>query len=73
VQGEYGKCLLRRRGEFVERSLPPQQAMTACRWPRFCSLLRDRRNVTLHRVWTGQYSEASARSLRRVQHQPGAA
>jgi hypothetical protein len=43
------------------------------RGKKLCSLLRNRRNATLHLAQTRQYSETPADSRRCVQYQPGAA
>jgi transposase len=57
VRGKYGKKLLKRRGELVERT--------------FAHLLRNRWDATLHPSWTKEHSQASADSSRLLQHQLG--
>ena len=61
VTGDYGKQLLRRRGEFLERSFA------------HCYETGSLRRPALHIARTREYFEASADPHRRVQHQPGAA
>jgi len=56
VRSEYGKSLLRRRGELVERS--------------FRALLRDRRPTALPLTRTGQHFEAAVGSCWRLQPEP---
>ena len=55
VRGEYGKSLLRRRGEFVERSF---------------ALLRDGRDAALPSARTRKHSEAATDPCGRVQPEP---
>ncbi|MGB7549124.1 MAG: hypothetical protein WBM14_15385, partial [Terracidiphilus sp.] len=58
VTGDYGKQLLRRQGEFAERS--------------FAHCYETGRNAALHLARAGEHFEAAADPCRRVQH-PGAA